>query len=207
MSNDHQVVQFGDLLNYASDGPFGSKLKTEHYAEAGARVVRLQNIDVLRFDDSDKAFIPIDYYNELKRYALFSGDILVAGLGDDAHPVGRACLVPEWLSPAINKADCFCLRPDKKAVLSEFLCYLLNSLYARKELMKITQGTTRYRINVSNLKTIKIPIPPIAVQEKFVGEMRELDLAEHTLDMQIKKTRDLRKILSTSYLEGDRVYV
>ena len=38
--------QLGDLIEYASDGPFGSKIKSEHYSESGVRVIRLQNIDI-----------------------------------------------------------------------------------------------------------------------------------------------------------------
>lgn len=43
--NDRRML--GEVVTYASDGPFGSKLKTEHYAESGARVIRLQNIGEL----------------------------------------------------------------------------------------------------------------------------------------------------------------
>src|SRR3990170_501976 len=52
-----------ELLDYGSDGPFGSKLKTEHYVESGVRVIRLQNIQVNSFDDADKAYIS-NYYFE-----------------------------------------------------------------------------------------------------------------------------------------------
>jgi type I restriction enzyme, S subunit len=100
-----RFLPLGEIVSYASDGPFGSKLKTEHYAPAGARVVRLQNIGDGEFDDGDRAYISLSYYAELRRYALLPNDILVAGLGDENHPVGRACLLPPELRPAINKAD------------------------------------------------------------------------------------------------------
>jgi type I restriction enzyme, S subunit len=121
-AKNHPQMPLGQVLTYASDGPFGSKLKTEHYSDSGAIVVRLQNISPLRYDDSDKAYIPIDYFDELRRYSLHAGDILVAGLGDEAHPVGRACIVPESLGPAINKADCFCLRPRDQIIISDHGC-------------------------------------------------------------------------------------
>jgi type I restriction enzyme, S subunit len=126
VAEEHPQYPLGKVLTYASDGPFGSKLKTAHYSDGGAIVVRLQNISPLRYDDSDKAYISIDYFNELSRYSLQPGDILVAGLGDETHPVGRACIVPETLGAAINKADCFCLRPRAEMLLSDYLCYFLN---------------------------------------------------------------------------------
>ncbi|MBI3104937.1 MAG: hypothetical protein HYY95_05070 [Candidatus Rokubacteria bacterium] len=53
-----------------SDGPFGSNLKTEHYASAGARVVRLQNIGRGAFLDADKAFIALEHFAGLRRYGV-----------------------------------------------------------------------------------------------------------------------------------------
>lgn len=200
----HPQMPLGQVLAYASDGPFGSKLKTEHYSDSGAIVVRLQNISPLRYDNSDKAYIPVDYFDELRRYSLHAGDILVAGLGDEAHPVGRACIVPESFGPAINKADCFCLRPQNKMILSAYLCYFLNSNFARKEVMRITQGTTRFRINVSNLKTINTVVPDIEEQRYFVRQMKQLDICEKHLEEHLQRSRQLaRNLLPNMILEGN----
>ena len=56
------VLSLGRLSSSKCDGPFGSGLKSEHYVEAGVRVVRLQNIREAMFDDSDAAFIDLAYY-------------------------------------------------------------------------------------------------------------------------------------------------
>lgn len=94
--------------NAIMDGPFGSKLKTEHYTEKGARVVRLGNIHPMRFADDDKAFISMEYFKQLRAHEVCAGDLLVAALGD---PLGRACRVPPDLGPSIVKADCLRFRP------------------------------------------------------------------------------------------------
>ncbi|HYD00411.1 MAG TPA: restriction endonuclease subunit S, partial [Phycisphaerales bacterium] len=70
------------------DGPFGSSLKSEHYTEHGVRVVRLQNIGEGEFNAGDAAYIGEDYYSILGDHDVEAGDVLVAGLGDNAHPVG-----------------------------------------------------------------------------------------------------------------------
>ena len=206
-AKEHPQMPLGQVLTYASDGPFGSKLKTEHYSDSGAIVVRLQNISPLRYDDSDKAYIPIDYFDELRRYSLHAGDILVAGLGDEAHPVGRACIVPESLGPAINKADCFCLRPRDQIILSDYLCYFLNSNFARKEVMRITQGTTRFRINVSNLKTINTVVPDIEEQRQFVQRMKQIDICEKRLEGHLHRSRQLARNLLPNMMFGGDAHV
>jgi len=113
-SGTKKGVRLGDLLDYSSDGPFGSKLKTAHYTEDGVRVIRLQNINDRSFNDDDKAYISESYYqNTLTGYTVRPGDVIVAGLGDDNIQPGRACIVPDSLGLAVNKADCYCLRPKK----------------------------------------------------------------------------------------------
>jgi type I restriction enzyme S subunit len=171
------VKRLGDVVSYASDGPFGSKLKTSHYSSDGARVVRLQNIGERRFNDDDKAFIPVEYYEELIRYAVLPNDILVAGLGDDGHPVGRACLMPESATPAVNKADCFCIRADTDQLRQEFLYWFLNSPYAMQQVNERSQGSTRLRVNVGNFKTIEVPIPALEVQDSIVGTLKSAQRA------------------------------
>lgn len=46
-ADDWETKSLGDLVEHKSeivDGPFGSNLKSEHYVDDGARVIRLQNI-------------------------------------------------------------------------------------------------------------------------------------------------------------------
>ena len=52
-----QQMTFKQASIRLSDGPFGSNLKSEHYAPSGVRVIRLQNIGIGVFIDDDKAFV------------------------------------------------------------------------------------------------------------------------------------------------------
>lgn len=175
----HQTkrLPLGQLITHASDGPFGSKLKSEHYSDSGARVIRLQNIGEGYFNDTDKAFIPMSYFRELKHYHVQSGDVIIAGLGDETHPVGRAALIPEAVTPAVNKADCFCLRADNRAILNSYLAYYLNSGPGMHQVAALSQGTTRLRINVGNIKKVLIPILPTDQQQEMVSELCQIELA------------------------------
>ncbi len=164
-------VLLGDYLFYASDGPFGSKLKTQHYTECGVRVIRLQNIQTLHFDDSDKAYISEEYFrSELQRYQVQPGDVLIAGLGDDSIPAGRACLAPESIRMAINKADCYCIRP-RAGLDAEYLVAFLNSPQGLAQAAAYAQGTTRYRLNLGNIKRMKIPLPELEAQKELVRQL------------------------------------
>ena len=176
-SRDGEGRQLGQVIKYASDGPFGSKLKTEHYDATGARVIRLQNIGEGYFNDSDKSFISMAYFQELRRYEVRAGDVIVAGLGDETHPVGRAALIPGTLGPAVNKADCFCIRADEETVLNAYLVYFLNSKRGSEQVLARAQGTTRLRINVGNIKTVIVPVRPIEEQLKLIKGLGLVELS------------------------------
>jgi type I restriction enzyme S subunit len=118
-------IPLGELAaaerNSITDGPFGSKLKTEHYTDAGPRVIRLKNIGDAVFVDA-QAHISDAHFATLQKHRVFPGDIVIAALGENPP---RSCLVPESLGPAIVKADCIRFKAGPR-VLSKFLNYALN---------------------------------------------------------------------------------
>lgn len=99
---------------------------------------------------------------------MFPGDLLVAGLGDDAHPVGRACVAPENIAPAIVKADCFRFRLDVQSLLPRFGAYQL-SVTAVAAAGAFSTGATRSRLNLTAMATRKIALPPLEEQAAIVN--------------------------------------
>src|SRR5258706_505676 len=82
-----------DEPNSITDGPFGSKLKTEHYTTAGPRVVRLQNIGDGNFVDAG-AHISHQHFLSLRKHEVHAGDVVIAALGESPP---RACVIPPAL--------------------------------------------------------------------------------------------------------------
>lgn len=144
------------------DGPFGSNLKTEHYVvDDGVRVVRLQNIQEGVYNDNDRALVSERHAKFLARHTVISGDVLIAALGEDRYPVGRACTYPVNLPPAINKADCYRLRCRSELALNSYVMHFLNTPLARKHIRRFEQGVTRHRINLGNMRRVLVPLPKI----------------------------------------------
>jgi type I restriction enzyme, S subunit len=152
------------------DGPFGSKLKTEHYTAAGARVIRLGNIQPMRFADEDRAYISLRYFKELIAHEVQSGDLLIAALGD---PLGRACRAPANLGPALVKADCLRYR-SASSVDPDYLVYWLNSPDGRANIESLSHGIGRKRINTTDLRRIAVPMPPVREQADIVRKLASL---------------------------------
>lgn len=189
-----------DLLEYGSDGPFGSKLKTEHYVRSGVRVIRLQNIQENYFDDADQAYISREYYeDELVRYTVKPGDVLVAGLGDNNIRAGRTCIAPNNLGLVINKADCYCLRP-KPILVREYLVAFLNSPYGLRQSDAFAQGTTRFRLNLGNIKRMRIPVPDLETQKEIAEKLDSIEQGIKVQEIHIERLTRLKKALMSQLL-------
>lgn len=194
-----------DCVDSISDGPFGSNLKSEHYVtEPGVRVIRLQNVQAGYFDASDQAFVSDDHARYLARFEVRPEDVLIASLGDDRFEAGRACLYPEDLGPAINKADCFRARAARDVVCPFFLMSALNSEHARRGKLRLVQGVTRQRINTGNYKALLVPIPDLQSDEQsqIVQLLQKADLAQNEALDALLEIRRLKFGLMQDLLTG-----
>jgi type I restriction enzyme S subunit len=169
----------GDIAEL-TDGPFGSNLKTAHYTESGPRIVRLQNIGEGSFRD-ERAHITQEHYEQLAKHAVRPGDVLAASFGQRAP---RACLVPDWLGPAIVKADCIRVRTHD-VIAPGFLMWMLNSPPVRKQASSSIKGIGRPRLGLGGIRQLDIPLPPLNEQRRIAAAIEEqfsrLDAADATL--------------------------
>ena len=172
------VASIGEMAKKFSDGPFGSNLKSSDYRDAGVRVIRLQNIGVGHFNDSDRAYISVEHFESLRKHECVPGDVLIGTLGD---PNLRATIQPDWLDTAINKADCVQLRPDPARVTAEYVAALINHPSTMMMASGLVLGQTRSRISMGRLRTLRLPIPPIELQRLFTTRVQRVQLlrAQH----------------------------
>ena len=162
-----EVVTLRRVALDRCDGPFGSGLKSSHYTDRGIRVVRLQNIGHGEFRGSDAAFVSPEHYSSLGDHSVVSGDVLIAGLGDDNHPAGRACVAPENIIPAMVKADCFRFRLNQDRVQPQFAALQLTAT-ATVASAALSTGATRQRTNLQATSGRAIGIPSIPEQNLIV---------------------------------------
>jgi type I restriction enzyme S subunit len=180
--NRYPMQTFREISLKISDGPFGSNLKSEHYVEQGVRVIRLQNIGVGSFIDGDKAFISSDHFNTLSRHECLPGDVLVGTLGD---PNLRACLQPQWLDRALNKADCVQIRADPNKCVAEYIVDLINQPSTERMAQGLILGQTRSRISMGRLKDLKLPIAPLSEQRRFAQLVQPLHRLQAKADAEL----------------------
>src|SRR5699024_3320655 len=158
-TEQRRLVPLRRVITSIVDGPFGSSLTSAHYSDSGTRVIRLGNIGTNTFRAHDEAFIPNSYAEKLSGHDVRPGDVVIAGLGDETWPLGRAAVVPN-IGPAIVKADCFRARPAAD-VSGRYLAWALSAPQTRSQVALMARGSTRKRINTSIARAIEIPVPSL----------------------------------------------
>jgi|LQYC01.1.fsa_nt_gi type I restriction enzyme S subunit len=194
------ILPLRKLAEKFSDGPFGSNLKSLHYVETGVRVVRLQNIGVGVFLDEDKAYISDSHFNSLIKHQCLPGDVIVGTLGD---PNLRACILPDFISQALNKADCVQIRPQKNVATSEYLCWLLNMPSTLQMASGLVMGQTRSRISMGRLSGLLVPVPPLKIQHDFAAHVPEINALKAEQTLSKRRIEDLFQSLLHRAFQGE----
>jgi len=172
------------------DGPFGSSLKTADYVPAGVRVIRLENLGHLTFEGSKWTFISKGKYETLKKHRVCEGDIIFGSfVGDDV----RVCVLPPLDTPAIAKADCFCIRTNETVADRRFLAYYLATPEVRDGLIDHIHGATRPRINTGQLRRFDVRLAPAAEQLRLVKHVAALLAKVRTSQERLDKIPSILK--------------
>jgi type I restriction enzyme, S subunit len=181
-----------------TDGPFGSSLKSEHYVDSGCRVIRLNNIGRGRFNNEDSVFIHLARADELRRHEARPGDLVSAALG---NPLGRTCIVPDGIGPAIVKADCFRTRLDPR-VDARLICYWLNSPALAAYFDRESKGVGRVRINTRVLRSAPLPLPPADRQRAIATHLEHVEVRADTARSEAAKAVKAAEALRLSGLRA-----
>jgi type I restriction enzyme S subunit len=149
------------------DGPFGSGLKSSHYTSGGVMVIRLQNIALGAFKVTDPAFIAREHYQSLGDHSVYEDDVLIASLGDERNPCGRACVAPTALGEAMVKADCFRFRLKLNLADPHFVAASLSATAAASSAV-LSAGATRQRVNLQSTAERSLALPSVDEQMRIM---------------------------------------
>ena len=169
-------------------GPFGSNLKVSDYTNMGIPIIRLQNIASNSFIYKDIKYISEGKAEELNYHSFIAGDIVLAKLGD---PIGVSCIIPPNLPRGIVVADVVRIRVSKKKVDKRFVVQSLNSPICLQQLKSTKIGSTRPRVNLSDVRDMKMILPDLQEQEK-IAEI--LSAADNKLELLRNKKTYLERI-------------
>jgi len=152
------------IPNALKAGPFGSALKKSFYMPSGYKIYGQEQV-ISEDPFFGDYYIDETRYEELKSCAVKPGDILISLVGT----IGKVLILPKGIEPGIINPRLVKLSLDKILVNNEYVKKYLESPAVRDYLSKLSHDGTMDILNLSILKTLKIPLPPLNEQKRIVA--------------------------------------
>lgn len=173
-------MRLGDICTKIGSGatPKGGK---EAYKSSGTPLIRSQNVLDWSFTSNGLAFIDEVQATALANVEVKPRDVLLNITGDS---VARACMVPDWCTPARVNQHVSIVRPGPDLDPTFLLCFLQSSKPLLSKLA--SSGATRNALTKGMIEGLEIELPSIETQHaiaSLVGQIQQkLALNQQTND-------------------------
>ena len=167
------AIALSEVCSIITDGTHQSP----RFVHAGIPFLFVSNIVEYEIDYQTTKFIAREEYQTLiKRTPVEIGDILLTTVGS-------------YGNPAIVKTDnefCFqrhiaYLKPKKNMIDSQYMHSVILSQCVQMQIDQKVKGVAQKTLNLSELKTIRLNIPPLSLQQAFAAFVSQVESQKQTL--------------------------
>jgi type I restriction enzyme S subunit len=170
-----EVVPLESLVDIIQGFPF----KSQEYADAGIRVIRISDVQKGFMSKKDLKFFPKDKFNGLDRYRLCENDLVLSLSGS----VGRVAMLSNDDLPAALNQRVACLRPKSAAINPRFLFHYLNRDQFELDAIASTSGGTVRNLTSEWVRRYSIPLVDRREQDNIVEALDNLDALVNDLSI------------------------
>ena len=159
-----EVVELGEICEKITDGTH----QTPTYTESGVIFLSSKNVTAKKIDWDNVKYISEELHLELsRRVSPQINDVLLAKNGT----TGVAAIVDKDITFDIYVSLAL-LRPTEK-ILPLYLLNVVNSENVKQQFNSRLQGIGVPNLHLKEIKEVKIPLPPLELQQKIVEEIEE----------------------------------
>lgn len=196
-SNESSEWSYHTIADVSKDirtGPFGSALHHDEFVDSGVFVLGIDNAVENKFSYNRMRYITEEKYQQLKRYTVYPGDVIITIMGT----VGRSAVIPADMPKAINTKHLACITPDVEKINAQFLsCAFQIHPDVHMQLQKQCKGAIMDGLNLTIIKGLSFQIPPISRQNQFVRFYEQTDKSK----IAVQKTLDEAQMLFDSLMQ------
>lgn len=161
---------FGELCEHSAFGPRFSS--DEYDPDGNVACLRTMDIDfngAINFDAMPIATLDL---SRLQNHILRPGDLVITRTG--AY-LGKAAVFTSFRLPVLPGAFSIRFRLKRSIVDPYFCRYFINSPQGQKATWALATGSAQPNLNIPNLHSLEVQIPPLDVQRRIVELLGSLD--------------------------------
>ena len=187
------------ITDYVASGSFASLRENVRYYKTEEYALLVKTADFGNGFSRDLTFTDKHGYEFLSNSNLFGGELIVSNIGAS---IGKVFIVPNLVKPMTLAPNSIMIRiPQNASILKEYLFFLFKSSYGQDCFAKISGGTATPKMNKSDLKTICIPLPPLAEQRRIVEKIESLFSQLDLIDKLQNQLSDNASVLRNKLIE------
>jgi len=147
----------------------GPGILSSQYTTEGYPMINVGNVQDGYLDLKKTKFVSNEIANnKWSHFRIEEGDILFTTSGT----IGRVAPVKKQDLPLLLNTSVVRFRPlNKKELSTDYLYYSLKSEYFVNDLLTLKTGSGQFNVGPTHIKTLKIPLPPLEIQEQIVKEL------------------------------------
>ena len=191
-----EIAKIGDIVTDVRYGTSKSSVIGGKYP-----YLRMNNITYEgELDLKDLKYIDISD-DELEKCVVRKGDVLF-NRTNSIDLIGKTCVF-NLEEPMVIAGYIIRIRL-KEQVLPVYLSIFLNSDYGKQLLKSMAKGAVNQaNINAQELKSIKISIPPIELQNQFADFVTQVDKLKFEMEKSLKELEDNFNSLMQKAFKGE----
>jgi restriction endonuclease S subunit len=168
---------------------------------SGLPLINIKDIVVDQVDWRNLLIIPLDEIRKPERFYVESGDVLITCRGTQF----KVAVIPEKIPCGLITANLIAIRPNHNQLSSVYLAAYLRSKDGERELLaRRTSQTAQIVLSVSNIEELRIPLPPLSVQEKIARAVETLDEEYRLNQAAVELNRRIRSQIIVDLLDQNR---
>lgn len=139
---------------------------------------------------------------DLRRFGLAAGDILIARVFATVEGVGRPALVPELGEPAVFESNMMRLRVNTSIIRPRLLFEWLKGDVSRRHIEGRANASNQVSVNQGVFYPMPVPIPPPDEQDRMLARIEAADM-RRSADLEVlAKLRSMKRGLMQDLLTG-----
>ena len=189
--NSADLRPLKDVCSIITDGTH----QPPKFVDRGIPFLFVSNITSDAVDYETNKFISVEDYEQLiRRTPIEVGDVLVSAVGSFGHPA-----IVEDDRPFCFQRHIAYLKPRHDLIDSSYLHAALLSEGSQRYMDRCAKGAAQRTVTLESFKEMKVPLPPLALQQEFASFIAEVDKSRFIVQQKIEKLQTLYDSLAQEY--------